>query len=92
MFKIRTVTWFLRENLRDHFPKSIRHLGRAEFDLVINMSGSDLPAIAGARIAEWDVPDPICKSYQGHCEVRDQIETLVMRLILDLRARPIRKP
>jgi len=23
--------------------------------------------------------------YQGHCEVRDQIEKLVMKLILDLR-------
>jgi len=72
-------------DLRDHFPKSIRHLGRAEFDLVINMSGSKLPAVPGARIAEWDVPDPVCKSYHGHCDVRDQIETLVMRLILELR-------
>src|SRR5262249_5599675 len=30
-------------DLRDHFPKSIRHLGRVEFDMVINMSGSILP-------------------------------------------------
>ena len=26
-------------DLRDHFPKSIRHLGRSQFDLVVNMSG-----------------------------------------------------
>ena len=24
-------------DLRDHFPKSLRHLGRADFDLVVNM-------------------------------------------------------
>ena len=26
-------------DIRDHFPKAIRHLGRAQFDLVVNMSG-----------------------------------------------------
>jgi len=31
-------------DLRDHFPKSIRQLGkRAKFDLVVNMSGFPLP-------------------------------------------------
>ena len=29
-------------DLRDHFPKGIRNLGRAEFDLVVNMSGSEI--------------------------------------------------
>src|ERR1035441_3872531 len=25
-------------DLRDHFPKSLRHLGRSDFDLVVNMT------------------------------------------------------
>jgi len=72
-------------NLRDHFPKSIRHLGRAQFDLVINMSGFDVPDSAGAEIRMWDVPDPVYLEYDEHCEVRDAIERLVMELILELR-------
>jgi arsenate reductase len=77
-------------DLRDHFPKSIRHLGRAEFDLVVNMSGCNLPEVPAARIAEWDVGDPISMNYEDHCAVRDQIETLVIRLVLNLRSEALR--
>ena len=77
-------------DLHDHFPKSIRHLGRAEFDLVVNMSGSNLPDVPAAGIAEWDVEDPVAMRYERHCEVRDRIEALVIRLILDLRAEALR--
>jgi arsenate reductase len=75
-------------DLRDHFPKSIRHLGRAQFELVVNMSGSGIPEDLASRttVVEWDVDDPVFMKYEGHCEVRDQIEKLVMKLILDLRA------
>ena len=31
------------------------------------------------------VPDPVAMDYEDHCEVRDQIERLVMDLILKLR-------
>jgi len=72
-------------DLRDHFPKSIRQLGRAQFDIVINMSGFDLPDETGASIRTWDVPDPVYLKYDEHCEVRDAIERLVMQLILELR-------
>jgi arsenate reductase (thioredoxin) len=72
-------------NLRDHFPKAIRHLGRAQFDLVINMSGFDVPDSVGTEQRMWDVPDPVCLNYDEHCEVRDAIERLVMELILELR-------
>jgi arsenate reductase len=78
-------------DLRDHFPKGIRHLGRAEFDLAVNMSGANLPPMPVARIFEWDVPDPVFKSYEDHCRVRDQIEGLVMHLILDLRGQRLRR-
>jgi arsenate reductase len=74
-------------NIRDHFPKTIRHLGRVPFDLVINMSGFTIPEgeTGSAEERTWDVEDPVTLSYEAHCTIRDQIETLVMRLILDLR-------
>jgi arsenate reductase len=74
-------------DLRDQFPKSLRHLGRAEFDLVVNLSGGPVPEDLASRtkILEWEVDDPVSMKYPQHCEIRDQIEKLVMSLILDLR-------
>lgn len=74
-------------NIRDHFPKTIKHLGRAEFDLLINMSRVAIPEkLTGkAEVRAWDVEDPVMLRYEEHCEVRDQIEKLVMTLILELR-------
>jgi arsenate reductase len=72
-------------DLRDHFPKSIRQLGRSQFDLVVNMSGVPLPPSTGARLLDWDVEDPIMMDYEEHREVRDTIERLVMHLVLEFR-------
>jgi arsenate reductase (thioredoxin) len=72
-------------DLRDHFPKSLRQLGRAQFDLVINMSGSFLPGPPPGRIVDWDVDDPVYMDYEEHCGIRDEIERRVMQLILELR-------
>ena len=63
---------------------------RAEFDLAINMSGLDLGAKVAERIEEWDVPDPVSMSYEDHCQVRDEIEKLVMQLILRLRSEQLK--
>jgi arsenate reductase (thioredoxin) len=71
-------------DLRAQEPKSLSGLG-TEFDLIINMSGFPLPQVNGGRLREWDVPDPIGMDYTYHCQVRDQIETLVRELILELR-------
>jgi arsenate reductase len=77
-------------DIQDHFPKTIRHLGRAQFDLVVNMSGSEIAPeeVRGATIIEWDVDDPVFLDFEEHCKIRDQIETLVMKLILELRHDP----
>ena len=72
-------------DLRDHFPKSIRQLGRSQFDIVVNLSGMSLPPEVTAPVIEWDVADPVSMSYEEHCEVRDYIERLVMNFVLDLR-------
>ncbi|MDR3701700.1 MAG: hypothetical protein P4L56_18775 [Candidatus Sulfopaludibacter sp.] len=82
-----TMRAMLEKNidLRDHFPKSIRQLGRSQFDLVVNMSGTLLPALPGAQLREWDIADPVAMDYDEHCEIRDAIERLVMHLVLELR-------
>jgi arsenate reductase len=75
-------------DLRDHFPKSLRHLGRADFDLVVNMTGFFLPKEFKGRIVDWEVSDPVFMEYEEHREVRDAIEQLVMKLVLELRVAP----
>jgi arsenate reductase (thioredoxin) len=75
-------------DLRDHFPKSLRQLGRADFDLVINMTGVFLPQEFKGRIVDWEVADPVFMEYTEHCEVRNAIEAQVMKLVLEMRAAP----
>ena len=75
-------------DLRDHFPKSLRQMARADFDLVINMTGSFLPKELKGRVIDWEVADPVFMEFAEHCEIRDAIEKLVMTLILELRAAP----
>ncbi len=74
-------------DVRDHFPKSWRHLP-PHFDLAVNMSGCELPAQITAPVRQWDVPDPILAGYKEHCRIRDRIESLVMELILEFRRAP----
>ena len=73
-------------DLRHHFPKALQHLVRTRFDLVVNMSGCELPPPYNAIAARvWSVPDPIGAAYEKHCEIRDMVENRVMELILELR-------
>jgi len=80
-------------DLRDHFPKSLAYLGRAQFDLIVNMSGHRLPndLDSGTPVIEWEVLDPVSLQFDEHCEVRDVIERLVMNLIEEIR-RDAQKP
>ena len=71
--------------MRDHFPKSLQHLGRVEFDLVINMSGETLPDSLDVSGPGMGRRDPVRMKFSAHCAVRDEIERLVMSLILELR-------
>jgi len=80
-------------DLSDHFPKSLRYLERAEFDLVVNMSGMFLrPKFGEAKLVEWVVADPVELDYDEHCLVRDDIERRVMALVQELRRGPDPKP
>ena len=72
-------------DIRGQFPKSLQHLSRTPFDLIVNMSGFELPRDITTPAREWDVQDPIGEDFETYRQVRDQIEGLVMRLILELR-------
>jgi arsenate reductase len=70
-------------DLSAHFPKPVSIFPPGHFDRVVNMSGYPTPAFPAA--VEWKVRDPIGGSPEQYRAVRDQIEQLVMKLILDLR-------
>ncbi len=64
-------------------PKGFDDTG-TDFDLIVNMSGRPLPALA-APVREWKVEDPIWFTEARHRQVRDQIEKLVEGLIREFR-------
>jgi arsenate reductase len=65
--------------LDGQYPKDLSAVDLGKFDMVVNMSR--IPA----EIRVWDVEDPIGREEEAYIAVRDQIEMLVMRLILELR-------
>ena len=65
------------------FPKSVSAFENGHFDRVVNMSGYPLPRFPMAT--EWNVRDPIGGTADEYRAVRDQIENMVMKLILELR-------
>ncbi len=64
-------------------PKGLAQTG-CKFDLIVNMSGRPLPDTS-APVREWKIEDPIWVSRERHCEIRDEIEMRVQKLILELR-------
>jgi arsenate reductase len=70
-------------DLSAHFPKPVSVFPQGHFDRVVNMSGYPTPVFPMA--VEWRVRDPIGGSPEQYRAVRDQIEQLVMKLILELR-------
>jgi arsenate reductase len=68
------------------FSKGLEAVAGDTFDVVVNLSGERLPAVAGGpKMIEWSVQDPIGESESVYRAVANQIEGLVMRLILELR-------
>jgi arsenate reductase len=66
-----------------HFPKPLLKSQREDFDVVVNLSG--YPILAYPRALVWKVDDPIGGTADEYRTVRDKIEQLVMKLILELR-------
>lgn len=75
-------------SLDDQFPKPLEEALQPMPQLVVNMSGANLPHhLAGVAVESWRVRDPIGEAPGVHREVRDEIEGLVMNLVLRLRQR-----
>src|SRR3954449_2495923 len=84
-------------NINQLHPKELDSLDLQSFDLIVNMSGRKLPVVLAAEVQDWSVDDPIGKDESVYEAVRDKIEMMVMRLILEFRrksspGRPERKP
>lgn len=69
----------------DHFPKGLDVAARQPVDLLVNMSGHPV-SLPGVPAVEWRVRDPIGLKDTVYREVATQIEGLVMKLVLELRA------
>ncbi len=72
-------------SLETHFPKNLEEVPLSGFDLIVNISGRKLPTRLPTEVREWTVEDPMGKSEEEFLAAREQIESLVMRLVLDLR-------
>lgn len=73
-------------DLSTHFPKKFEPFAPDQPDIIVNMSGFDLPPGPGtAAVQNWFVRDPFSQSEKIYRESRDHIERLVMQLILQLR-------
>jgi arsenate reductase len=57
------------------------------YDLVVNMSGLQLPGKAPRELIEWTIEDPYKKTPEVYRRVRADLENKVMQLILRLRER-----
>lgn len=84
-------------NINSLYPKDLTAVDLRTVDLIINMSGRKLPVNAKAEVQDWNVDDPIGKDESVYVAVRDKIEMMVMRLVLELRkeaspGRPVRNP
>ena len=71
-----------------HYSKALRTDEANDFDLIVNISGYQLPDEIRVPVVNWDVPDPIGESDAIYTLVRDRIEKLVKQLIQDLRRKP----
>jgi protein-tyrosine-phosphatase len=74
-------------SLAEHFPKGLDEVKLSEFDLLVNMSGFELPDVFTAAVREWQVPDPIGQTAKTYRKVRDQVESLVLELREEVRGR-----
>jgi protein-tyrosine-phosphatase len=66
-------------------PKPVIGLDVKSYDLVVNMTSLPIPSLPPDRTRDWIVPDPVGQSDRVLREVRDEIESLVMGLVLEMR-------
>ena len=79
-------------DLGSGYPKGLDTALAEGCDLIVNMSGLTLPAQTSIPVEKWNVRDPVLETEDVHREIANEIEQLVMRLILKLRAKESPKP
>lgn len=72
-------------DIRAHFPKQFDYRRADAHDVIVNMSGFDLPPTETAIVTEWDIRDPFYEDAGFFREVRNEIEQRVRDLIEDIR-------
>lgn len=72
-------------DITGQYSKGLRVDQTGSYDLIVNMSGLNLPEGVRAPTVAWAVPDPIGQSHEIYKQVCDQIEALVLQLITDSR-------
>ena len=73
-------------DLSDCYPKRFEDV-EGDVDLIVNMSGYELPTLLGAHVEVWEIRDPIGESEDVFRQVRDEIEQRVKQLIERRRSR-----
>lgn len=84
-----TIETMLEKNIdvSRHIPQRFDPLEAMEYDIVVNMSGFTLPGPKLKDVRDWPVADPYGRSKAAYQTCCNDIETRVMRLILELRKR-----
>jgi arsenate reductase len=82
-----TIATMLEKNvdISKHYPKKFDPLEAKKTNLIINMSGFDLPGKLSVEERKWEVRDPFGDTMDVYREVSNDIEMRVMQLILELR-------
>jgi arsenate reductase (thioredoxin) len=72
-------------DLGDHLPRGLDQIDLSSVDLIVNMSGVDLPKFVRVPEEKWAVKDPYGCGRPAYREVCSDLEMRVMRLILRIR-------
>ena len=72
-------------DISNHVSRRYMPINGAQADIVVNMSEYPLPGSAPKNLIVWNVVDPYGQPLEAFQKTRDEIETHVMRLILDIR-------
>jgi arsenate reductase len=67
------------------FPKHVALMTRLGFDVIVNISGRDMPVEVSVPVVVWDVEDPVGATDDEYRRARDLIQKLTIELIAKLR-------
>jgi arsenate reductase len=72
-------------DLSKEFPKPLTNEVVQAADVVITMGcGDACPIHPGRRYLDWDLPDPAGKSLEEVRPIRDEIDRMVRKLLMEL--------